>query len=276
MADYNEPMIEAPPGGEARVGDRLRAAREAAALSLQDIAGRTRIPIRLLEALERGDYDALPSITYCTGFTRAYARAVGLDEVQMVTQMRHELDQSGEGRADYYLPDDPADPARVPPRWLAWTTAVIALLLAGGYGIWRMQINTPPPQVETTAATPAPAARPAQGAAQPPPPPAGPGPVVLAATDTVWLRVYDEDRQTLLQKEMAKGETFTVPADARNPMILTGRPDALVVTVGGRPVPPLGTADRTVSDLPISAAALLARPAPSAPPPRPVAPAPAR
>ena len=48
-------------------------------------------------------------------------------------------------------------------------------------------------------------------------------------------------------------------------MILTGRPDALAVTVGGKSVAPLGPPEKSVSDLPISGAALLARPA--APPP---------
>ncbi|HEX7783827.1 MAG TPA: DUF4115 domain-containing protein, partial [Sphingobium sp.] len=104
-------------------------------------------------------------------------------------------------------------------------------------------------------------------------PAAAEGPVVLTATDTIWLRIYDQAGERLLEKQMAKGESFTVPPGANNPMILTGRPDALAVTVGGRPVPPLGTAVRTISDFPISAAALLARPPV---PPKPVSPTPAR
>src|SRR3546814_13183396 len=64
---------------------------------------------------------------------------------------------------------------------------------------------------------------------------------------------------------MAAGETYTVPADAQNPQILTGRPQALRVTIGGKEVAPLGPADRTITDVGISAAALNARPAPAAP-----------
>jgi hypothetical protein len=64
---------------------------------------------------------------------------------------------------------------------------------------------------------------------------------------------------------MKKGESFTLPANARNPMILTGRPQALTVTVGGKPIAPLGAPDRTISDVPVSAAALLARAAPVSP-----------
>ncbi len=47
---------------------------------------------------------------------------------------------------------------------------------------------------------------------------------------------------------------------ARDPMILTGRPDALSVTVGGQAIPPLGSPEKTISDVPVSASALLARP----------------
>ncbi|MEC7934406.1 MAG: helix-turn-helix domain-containing protein, partial [Pseudomonadota bacterium] len=50
-----------------------------------------------------------------------------------------------------------------------------------------------------------------------------------------------------------------LPAGARNPTILTGRPQALSVTVGGKLVAPLGEADRTIADVPVSAEALLAR-----------------
>ena len=55
-------------------GAKLRAAREAQGLSMQDVATRTRIAQRQLEAIERDDYSALPGIPYAVGFARAYAR----------------------------------------------------------------------------------------------------------------------------------------------------------------------------------------------------------
>jgi cytoskeletal protein RodZ len=61
------------------VGARLRAAREAQGLSLKDIAARTRITARHVEALETGDYGTLPGRPYALGFARSYAKAVGLD-----------------------------------------------------------------------------------------------------------------------------------------------------------------------------------------------------
>ena len=64
---------------------------------------------------------------------------------------------------------------------------------------------------------------------------------------------------------MKAGDSFTVPPDANKPMIVTGRPQVLNVTVGGKAVPPLGVADKTIADVEVSAAALLARPAATAP-----------
>ncbi len=249
---------------ETTSGEDMRDAREAAGLSLEELAQRTRVPRRHLQALEEGRFSALPGITYCAGFSRAYARAVGLDEAALVAKVRAEIEeQGGHIGQDRYVPEEPVSSNSVPPRYLALTTAVLALLIAGGYAIWRMQLNTHPTdqeiaeaaQPETRVTTPT-AGSALQRAASAPQPV---GPVVLTAVDEVWLRIYDGDGKRLLEKAMTKGESYTVPADANNPMILTGRPDALAVTVGGQAVPPLGTAERTISDVPINGAALLAR-----------------
>lgn len=247
-------------------GAKLRAAREAHGLSIQDVATRTRIAQRQLEAIERDDYSALPGIPYAVGFARAYARAVDLDEVAIAADVRHAVHNSELG-ANRYEAFEPADPARVPSRVLAWTAAAIVIVLVAGFTIWRTQMLTPPTGQEIAAeqAKPAVAAKPAPGAR-----PAAPvvQTVVFTANDDVWLRIYDEAGDRLKDGLMKKGESFTLPATARNPMILTGRPQALTVTVGGKPIAPLGAPDRTISDVPVSAAALLARAAPA-----PVAPA---
>ena len=44
-------------------GERLRQARVAQGLTIADIAARTRVPTRHLEAIETGDYSGLPSPT---------------------------------------------------------------------------------------------------------------------------------------------------------------------------------------------------------------------
>lgn len=83
---------------------------------------------------------------------------------------------------------------------------------------------------------------------------------MLTATQPVWIKIYDAEGERLFENEMAAGDTFTVPADADNPQILTGRPDALTVTIDGQVVPQLGTGEQTIKDVGVSAQALLARP----------------
>ncbi|MCW2366506.1 cytoskeletal protein RodZ [Sphingobium sp. B11D3B] len=242
---------------------QMRQAREAAGMSLDDVANRTRITLRHLTALEAGDYQALPGTTYCAGFSRAYARAVGIDEHALVSKVREEIAEMGVEQDPYEI-EEPVDPSSVPPRYLVIAAAVIALLFAGGYAIWRTQYITPPTddqlaieqRTEPRIADPRnKSAAPAQNPAQARPN----GPVVLTAVNEVWLRIYQPDGKRLFEGTLEKDKSFTVPAEAQDPMILTGRPDALAVTVGGQAIPPLGTAERTISDVPLTAAALLER-----------------
>jgi cytoskeleton protein RodZ len=243
-----------------RVGERLRTAREAAGYDLNDVGTRTRIPVRHLEAIERSDYAALPSSTYALGFTKSFARAVGLDESAIATALRTELGRVEPGARDV-ASYDLVDPARVPSRLLAWTAAAIALILAIGYGMWRSELFGPrgdTPVAEQTVTPPAPA--PDAPAAVPAAPPVAEGPVVLTAKSAVWLRITDAAKKRLYDGELAIGQSFTVPADANDPRILTGRPDALKVTIGGVEVAPLGPPEKTIADVPVTAAALKARP----------------
>jgi cytoskeletal protein RodZ len=258
-------MSEIEATGGPTAGTQLRVAREASGISVADVAAKTRIPQRHLEAIERDDFNALPSTTYSVGFARAYARVVGADEVAIAAAIRAQLEQGGRARLEYQA-FEPADPARVPPRALAWTAAVLALLILGGYALWRTSwgggADTPP---VVAAASPSPASSPQPNAG--PTPAAAPanGPVVLTATDTVWVRVNDATGKRLFEKEMAAGETYPVPADANGPTIMTGRPNVLRVTVGGVEVPPLGEPEKRIKGVGISAEALRARAASPAP-----------
>ena len=61
------------------VGFLVRTNREAAGLSLEEVARSTRIPLHHLRALEEDRLDDLPSRVYARGFIRLLAKAIGLD-----------------------------------------------------------------------------------------------------------------------------------------------------------------------------------------------------
>lgn len=242
------------------VGERLKAERERLGLSLSDLAAQTRVPMRHLDAIEKSEFSALPGTTYTLGFTRSYARAVDLDAALISSEMRAELAQGGHESYQPPTPNfEPADPSRVPSRALAWTAAAIGVALVAAYLIWRSMTMVTPvmPPPAPTLATPAQSAQTGPASATTVADPTGE--VVITATDNVWVKVYDAENKRLYENEMEAGDRFIVPADANNPMIVTGRPDVLEVTIGGKPVPPLGVADKTIADLGVSAKALLAR-----------------
>lgn len=257
--ESNEAPEELPLDG---AGQRLRRAREEAGLSIEQVAGETRIPQRHLEVIEQGDFGALAGRTYAIGFSRTYAKAVGLDEREIAEQVRNELGVQRASEIARESSFEPGDPARVPSRGLAWFSAFAALLLvAGGFAYFKDYFFPGAGLAPLTEPAPRQAqAAPRAAATAPAPAPTPTGPVVFTALmDDTWVKFYDADGEQLMQKQMAKGESYTVPADAEDPQVWTGRPYAFAITVGGRSVPKLSEEDEIVRDFPVSAEALLAR-----------------
>ena len=240
------------------VGARLRRARVQAGLSVAALAAQTRISQRQIEAIEAGDYAALPGRTYAVGFSRSLARAVGLDEAEIAVATRAELSGlQGEDQRRPVPSFEPGDPARVPSARLTWLAlaGVAAAVIAGI--MFLPSLFSPGGSLPSILATDQPGTATSALVAQVP---AAAGPVVFTALQPkVWVKFYDSAGTQLLQKELAQGESYTVPADKGEVLLSTARPNALDITVGGQPVPKLSEVQTTIKDVPVSAAALLAR-----------------
>jgi len=257
-------------------GERLRAAREEKGLSLEDIAAQTRIPRRHLESIEQADWDKLPAPTYTIGFARSYASSVGLDRTDIADQLRAEMGgQRTMAQSEVF---EPADPARTMPKSLV-LGAIVAVILLVILMSWlsRRSLEQPDEGVVNTPVAAAPAA---QQPAAPAPTAAAQGPVVLTATDAVWLAIKDNGT-VLKQGIMQPGETFQVPATATAPVLTTAKAEALRINVGTAVAPSIGPAATKVSVSLLPADLMktgqAARPAPAAAAPAPAqAPAPAR
>ena len=65
-----------------RFGEELRSERERRGISLERLCADTKVNQRFIEALERGEYQALPGGVFRRGFVRAYLKAVALDEAE--------------------------------------------------------------------------------------------------------------------------------------------------------------------------------------------------
>jgi cytoskeleton protein RodZ len=68
------------------LGAVLQSARERRGLSLDELARRTKISVRVLRAIESNAFDLVPHGIFTRGFLRAYAREVALDPAQIGEQ----------------------------------------------------------------------------------------------------------------------------------------------------------------------------------------------
>lgn len=260
----------APEQGElaiTRTGDRLRLAREAAGLSLADVATRTRITQRHLAAIEKSDFSELPGRTYVTGFARAYARAIDLPEAEIGAAVRRELEEDAYGSRPLYEAYEPTDPARLPPARLTWTLVVVALILVSAYGVWRF-LSVEPDEALIAAQNRAADASeaPQNRAAVTPVTKSGTAgvaanaPVILTGLSEVWIGFDDAQGKTENWRTLDAGEAYQVPPEYIEQFTLrTSIPQALKVTVGGRDIGPIGAADTLVKGVSLKPADLVAR-----------------
>jgi cytoskeleton protein RodZ len=74
-------------------GDRLQREREMRGISLEEIAEATKIGTRMLAALEQENFDKLPGGIFNKGFVRAYARYLGINEEEAVSDYMAAADE---------------------------------------------------------------------------------------------------------------------------------------------------------------------------------------
>lgn len=242
------------------VGDDLRKAREAAGMTRGDIAAQTKIAERHIVSIEEGRFADLAGRTYAVGFARAYARNVGLDEGTIAERVKREM--SAQEPREVRMPStfEPGDPARVPPKMLAWIAGAVGVVVLGTLGVFWSGLLSPeaqmPDLLSDAPAVPAPRpgpVAPAQAAAQT-------GPVSITATqDGIWIQVSDAAGTRLVTRALKNGESWAVPAGVQGATLRTGRPDALAIRVGSRVLPPLADKPVTMGNVSLAPQDLLAR-----------------
>jgi cytoskeleton protein RodZ len=87
----------------------LATIRKNRGITLQQIAASTKIGVRSLEAIERGDFGKLPGGIYTTSYIRQYARAIDYDESAILAVYNRTMagsdanatDTGGDGKGKY-------------------------------------------------------------------------------------------------------------------------------------------------------------------------------
>ncbi|MBL6077747.1 helix-turn-helix domain-containing protein [Belnapia sp. T18] len=291
-----------PTAGEAaRLGEELRDARFALGLSVDDIAASLRIRRPYLVALEEGRVRDLPAPAYAVGFVRTYARALGLDEDEVVRRFREASGPVVQRKTDLVFPEP------VPERGLPAGAVILggAVLAVGAYIGWYQwsgsgdrtvdAVAPVPPRIEQAArlepapslaapppspmAPPAPSPTTAQAAPVPPlapaaAPPAAPaaapeGRILIRARSESWIQLRDRGTGTvILNRVLRPGETYAVPP-REGLLFSTGNAGGLDILVDGQPVPALGGAQPVRRDLLLEPERLKSGQPPQAVAPRP-------
>ena len=98
-------MTDEPTGH--KLGEVLRAAREARGVDLARVERETKIRARYLTALETGDYRDLPGAVYTKGFLRNYGAYLGLDAEYLIDLYRLESSSTLSERVSVQPPPRP-------------------------------------------------------------------------------------------------------------------------------------------------------------------------
>lgn len=207
------------------VGERLRAARVGAGMTLEQVSAATRIRVPVLRALEDDQLGPAGSAVYTRGHIRAIAAAVGADPAPLVRAFDERVGAAAPSAVvvpqTVPAPRSPtnslsvpvaAAPERTQPRWLTASLAGLVVLVTllgigtftGGSADERDPDRAPAtPQAVATAVPP-------QAAEQPP---AAAATLLLEATGRSWLSVRNRGGYSLFQGEVEAGWTrrFTDP-----------------------------------------------------------------
>ena len=174
-------------------GAQLRAAREAAGLSLDQVAQQLKLAPRQVRALEEENFGMLPGRTFTRGFMRNYARLLNLDPDLLVAHLPDaahapSLESPPLHSTGTTMAELPTAHARAPSfgRWLIPLVLVASIVAAAGYEWYRgrpvgvaappRSAETAPPAAPNTSTTPLPnPVSPDSGAPAPAAPPATSG-----------------------------------------------------------------------------------------------------
>ena len=242
-------------------GERLQREREMRGITLEEIADSTKIGTRSLRALEEEDFAKLPGGIFNKGFVRAYARYLGIDEEQAVTDF---LAAAGESEQPLPNPNPTEKVAVYRSSNRGWAAVLaLAVLASGGYAAWRLNLgpfatqaaqqSAPPPVQPPAATSPQTGSADAAGAAEQPsaspvpaeqsatPAPGGTAQqgfvLLVRAREESWISV-SADGQTPVEEMLAAEQTREVRA-TKSVVLKLGNAAGVEVSHNGTLLAPL-------------------------------------
>jgi cytoskeletal protein RodZ len=219
-------------------GENLRRERELREISLRDIAEKTKISVRFLQAIEQDRWDVLPGGVFPRAFIRQYAHFLGLDADRVLA----DYVRSREGE-EPVLPEP--SPTRRPS---AASRAVPLVLLSAGAALVLWLVPGSKESPETAVPLPSPPSSAAPSADRVYPPPELNNATSLGQSETLTLTLSAEqscwvsvevDGEVVLDRVLSRGETRTLEAESEI-VLSVGNAGGLSFKVNDQPGVPLG------------------------------------
>jgi cytoskeletal protein RodZ len=249
------------------IGAYLRQIRQDQSISLEEVAKKTFIPLRLLKALEEGQLDRLPEPVFVQGFIRRYAEVLNLDGLALAKTfpMNPPPKKPEPEIAEAPSPPPPPSPAPSPsssfslkPYLPYLLTGVVALVALVSLLVPKPQTanspaqeessptaepETPPTSAESSPPVPSPVASPSPSpspVASPSPSPSPTSPVQVTVTlqGSSWLRV-SADGKTEFEGILNEGAKQTWTAK-ENLTVRAGDAGAVLTSLNGQEPKALG------------------------------------
>lgn len=133
-----------------KLGELLKNKRQEKGLEVSQASESTKIPQRLIQALEKGNYSAFSSEVYLRGLLKNYIKYLDIDEKKAMAVYRREQNLGKEGSLDdSYRPIEEPKAIITPARLVFMVTALIVISIVG-FVVVQINKIIQPPRLEIT------------------------------------------------------------------------------------------------------------------------------
>ena len=229
------------------IGTSLQAVRVGKGQDLTNIAQKLHIQQKYLEAIERLDDKALPSLGYVLGYIRSYALHLGMDAQEAVTRYKSDIEcpeNLGIRDCPHYVPKRKI---RVPKGSLA--AGFVLSCMLGVVTWYGLKSDTYPAQFMS---------KPIQQISSlsgdsHSPSPSNPDSISLVAIGPSWVQIKDGNNDVLISRIMLPGEIFET--NRQNlPLLSLRDAGAIELYRGGKRIGPIGQKGASGENIPLSEA----------------------
>lgn len=227
------------------LGVELKKARMRKGLSLDEVSGITRIPIRRLIDIEGDDFSSMDSLFLYRSFARQFAQCVGVER----STVDAALEAAAQRIPEPLIPGQ--DPSRARPdlpglkpkrthklKWLLSLSSLVVMLGACStfYQFWETTRAIPDWQKQKTASSVSSPARNESRLTAPPSP--GPLEIKLSALENTWLSLAADGHEVF--KGMLKADESKTLEGHQTAQVRTRNAGGVEIVFNGRPIGKIG------------------------------------